>query len=324
MSTTHQTQPAPAVPVSVSVIVPAFNCAATIGATLCSARAQTIADIELIVVDDGSRDPTQRILEELQSREPRLRVISQANAGVSAARNAGVRAARADVIAFLDSDDVWAPAHLSRHVSRLAATPHLDISFSSARFIDAKGRLTGAARPQLANLTPADFLVSNPTTTTSTLVVRRAVFSRAGLFDETLARSEDQEWLFRAAHSGARIAGIADALVDYRTSDKGLAADLEAMRLGFERMLETARQYAPDLVAANKSRARADEDSYLARRALRLGLDSAVAWAYLARALKTDPSLTLRRARLVAGVAAACWLPGRIGGARLQTLAKGA
>jgi glycosyltransferase involved in cell wall biosynthesis len=299
------------------VIVPAYNAAATLGATLASARGQTLRDLELIVVDDGSRDPTPAVLAELGLRDQRLRVIRQANAGVSAARNAGLRAARADIIAFLDSDDLWAPGHLARHVQRLRDDRRLGVSFSTARFIDAHGQVHGQAQPRLAGLTPVDFLTGNPTTTTSCLVARRGAFETAGLFDATLARSEDQEWLFRAAHRGVRIEGVADPLVDYRTSNRGLASDLEAMRAGFEAMLSRAAAQAPALVARHAGFARACEYLYLARRSRRLGVAPDVTLRYLASALRADPTVAWRRARTVAGVAALCVL-GEPGAAPVQ------
>ena len=136
----------------VSVIVPCFDAARTIAATIDSARGQTLAAIEIIAVDDGSRDDTPALLAALARADHRVRVVMQVNAGVSAARNAGIRHARAGIVALLDSDDLWAPGHLELHVGRLAADTRLGVSFATARFIDAAGAPVGRARPKLGPL----------------------------------------------------------------------------------------------------------------------------------------------------------------------------
>src|ERR1051325_11534551 len=94
-----------------SVVVPLWNNRATVRETVASALAQHFADFELIVVDDGSTDGSVETLAGMD--DPRLRIVRQANAGPGPARNAGIAAARADWIAFLDADDLWLPDHLA-------------------------------------------------------------------------------------------------------------------------------------------------------------------------------------------------------------------
>ncbi|HYG55797.1 MAG TPA: glycosyltransferase family 2 protein [Burkholderiales bacterium] len=103
-------------PPAVSVILPAYNAAATLGFAVQSVRRQTWRDWELIVVDDGSRDGTAELAQELARLEGRLRLIRQPNRGVSAARNAGIEAARGRYLAFLDADDLWLPRKLARQL----------------------------------------------------------------------------------------------------------------------------------------------------------------------------------------------------------------
>ncbi len=106
-----------------SIIVPTYNRAASIQATLDSCFAQTCTDFELIVVDDGSTDDTLDALAAIE--DPRLVVLPQENAGPAAARNHGMRTARGDYIAFLDSDDIWYPHFLASAQAQLAAEPDL-------------------------------------------------------------------------------------------------------------------------------------------------------------------------------------------------------
>ena len=292
-----------------SVIIPCFNAAPTIFDTLQSALRQSVREIEVIVVDDGSSDRTPEIVAAIALADARVRLIRQANGGVSAARNAGIAEARARIVAFLDADDLWAPDHLATHIRRIEYNVRLGLSFSPARFIDAHGRVTGCSRPKLEGITPADLLRGNPTTTCSTVVVRREVFKEVGMFRTHMRHNEDQEWLFRVALSGWVMAGDATPRVDYRTNPDGLAADLDAMFRGFEIMLEEARKDAPQLVARNRARATAAMQRYLARRAIRLGQSPAIARRFIFAALRSSPRLILTEPRATFATLAAALLP---------------
>src|SRR5436190_15605234 len=107
----------------VSIIVPTYNRAYCIEKTLDSALAQTHGDLEIVVVDDGSTDDTEALMARRYGAEPRVRYIRQANTGVTGARNHGLREARGDYIAFLDSDDLWLPWKLEAQLACLAAVP---------------------------------------------------------------------------------------------------------------------------------------------------------------------------------------------------------
>ena len=109
---------------SVSVIIPSYNRAHLLPRCLDSVIAQECSPSEIIVVDDGSTDSTRSLL---QGSYPGIKVITQANKGVSAARNAGIRAAAGDWLAFLDSDDTWFPAKLGRQVQAVEASPGSNI-----------------------------------------------------------------------------------------------------------------------------------------------------------------------------------------------------
>src|SRR5262249_39213835 len=101
----------------VSVVLPAYNAERTIAASLASIAAQTVTELEVIVVDDGSTDDTIRVAKSTDRGD--LRVISQANAGHAAARNTGVSAARGRYVAFLDADDLWLPEKLERQMDEI-------------------------------------------------------------------------------------------------------------------------------------------------------------------------------------------------------------
>ena len=299
----------------VTVVIPCFNSASTIAETVGSVSLQTFDDFEILAIDDGSSDGTVRVLRVLAEAEPRLRIIEQANAGVSAARNAAIKLARGDIIALLDSDDLWLADFLSTHVSRLDQLPDLGVSFSRVRFVDAQSKPTGETpRPKLDGIEPADILFENPCSTCSTMAVRRSVFDEVGLFDASLRRAEDQEWLFRVCLSRWRLSGVDAILTDYRNNGDGLSSDLEKMLAGYCVMIERARTAAPDIVKIHAGQAMARMLRYLARRAIRLGREQQIARGYILRALRHSPALLFREPRSTGATLLASLIPG---GARL-------
>ncbi len=118
----------------ISVIIPAYNAAPWLAATLNSVLGQTVRDFEILVIDDGSRDATPEILAQFG---PPVRAISQQNAGVSASRNRGLAEARGHYVAFLDADDVWKPAKLDRQLAALQANPGFRACYVRHEIVDA-------------------------------------------------------------------------------------------------------------------------------------------------------------------------------------------
>jgi glycosyltransferase involved in cell wall biosynthesis len=121
----------------VSVIIPAYNAAATLGEAITSVLAQTWRDFELIMVDDGSTDRTREMLRGFGAH---IKIIEQPNRGAAAARNAGIAAARGTLIAFLDADDLWKPQLLERLVPTLESKPKCVLAYADLEIIDSDGR----------------------------------------------------------------------------------------------------------------------------------------------------------------------------------------
>jgi glycosyltransferase involved in cell wall biosynthesis len=287
-------EPRPASP-RIAVVIPAFNAAAFLAETLRSVQAQTVPEWELIVVDDGSSDATAAIVRAAAAADARIRLVQQANAGVSVARNRGVAESRAPLIAFLDADDLWHPAKIAAHLRLHQEDGGIGVSFARVEFLTPAGAPSGvrsAARRQPPD--PAELLAENPTTTTSNWVVRRPVFAEVGGFLEGMNHSEDLEWLLRVACcSPWRFGVLPEVLTFYRTSGGGLSSGLERMEEGWLRLAEEARRYAPELVRREYARAHAIQLRYLARRSLRLGGPATVGLDYLGRSLRSDWTLLL-------------------------------
>jgi len=128
----------------VSVVIPAYNAEATLPETLESALRQTCRDIEVLVIDDGSRDGTRGVAEAYASRDGRVRVLSQPNGGVARARNYGADEARGRVISPLDADDLWHPRKLEEQLKALGRVAGAALAYNWSRFIDEHGVVTGS------------------------------------------------------------------------------------------------------------------------------------------------------------------------------------
>ena len=224
----------------VSIIVPTFNRVHFLPRAVDSALAQSHGDVEVLVVDDGSSDNTQEVVRDLYNKDSRVRYIFQKNQGVSAARNAGLRAARGEFLALLDSDDVWKPWKLEIQLACLEQAPHLGMVWSDMEAIDPSGRVTherylramyscwrhyptpdaifAEVRP-LAPIVPrraeelgdAKFysgeifshMIRGNLIHTSTVLLRRDRAERVGFFNEALRPAgEDFDFHLRTTHAG--------------------------------------------------------------------------------------------------------------------------
>ena len=182
----------------VSVVIPTHDRPLATERAARSVLAQTHAALELLVIDDGSTDDTAARAEAIG--DPRLRVVRQANGGVAHARNRGMREARGAYVAFLDSDDAWAPEKLARQVAALEAAPaRVGICTTGAEIRPRRGP-SEFRRPEIRGDAFAALLTRNLVhAPTSCALVRREVAEAVGGFDPSLPAIEDWEWLQRAA-----------------------------------------------------------------------------------------------------------------------------
>ena len=208
--------PAPAV----SVITPVWNAAATLAATVASVRAQSFADWEMLIVDDGSTDGSRALAERLAAEEPRLRLLGwERNRGAAAARNAGIRASRGRFLAFLDADDLWYPEKLAVQIGYMRGEG-VPFSFASYRRIDADGRPLGVVRVP-ARVDHARLLRGNAIPC-HTAVFDRLHYGRAEMPD--LRRRQDYGlWLTLLARGG-EAHGLLQVLADYRVRSGSLSS----------------------------------------------------------------------------------------------------
>lgn len=268
-----------------SVIIPVYGAEKYIAATVQSVLEQTYKNFELLIVDDGSPDRSIEICQ--QFTDPRIRIIRQANRGVAAARNKGIREAKGEYIAFLDADDIWLPTKLEKHVNHLDKFLDVGVSYSYAAFINAEGKTLGIYQlPKTKNITPLNILLRDPIGSGSNLVARREVFEAIKFqdhldgivedfyFDEDrqLHPSEDTEcWLRMALKSDRKFEGIPEVLLQYRMHSGGYSHQFRKKAASWDKFLEKAHVYAPELMQQSENVARAYQLTAIARRAVNQG-----------------------------------------------------
>lgn len=264
---------------AVSVIIPTYNCAEYIGEALESVFAQTFTDYELIVINDGSPDvdELERVLLPFQDRIVYIRL--QQNRGLAAARNAGVRAARAPLVALLDADDAWESSYLAVQVETLERDPTIDVIYPNAVIVG-DGPDAGLEYMELSPSEGAvtfEGLVSLRCTVMVSAVIRRETLIRAGMFDESLRACEDFDLWLRIANQGGRIAYHRRVLVRYRRRPGSLSSDPARTHAGILHVLDKVDRTMAltpsesSSVARTRARIIASTRLHEAKRALRAG-----------------------------------------------------
>ncbi len=225
----------------VSVVIPAFNAEAFIRETIESVKAQTVAGVEVIVVDDGSTDRTR---EEVERFGAPVRLLRQQRGGAAQARNAGVAAAQGEWLAFLDADDTWLPDKLERQLADAARTG-APLLFTDRLNIGARGPLP-ERQSDIQPLIEGDIfesLLLGNFITTSSVLLRREVFDEVGQFsaDPLLPPAEDWDLWLRVAHAH-RAAACRTPLVRYRHVATGASRNVERMNRARGLVVERALQ----------------------------------------------------------------------------------
>lgn len=237
----------------VSVVIPVFNGARTVSATLRSALSQTCASLEVIVVDDGSTDESCEIVSAFAARDPRVRLVRQANAGVAAARNTGIAQARGDFVAPLDADDLWHPRKLERQVDAAQrAGPAVGLVYCGFRFIDDADRVIETAPYyDVRGWGFLRHLAYNFVGSGSAPLIRRTALERVGGYDPSLRELGAQgceDYLLQARIArDFPLTGTPEYLVGYRLGDQRMSSGVQRMLESRILAYELLKRETPDL-----------------------------------------------------------------------------
>lgn len=220
------------VEVQVSVVIPAYNCAAFIETTLATVSAQRIEALEIVVVDDASTDATVEVLERLAASEPRLVILKQAvNSGQGACRNLGVRSARGRYIAFLDSDDIWLPEKLERQLQFLRER-ELAFCFCGYGTIDEHGDPI-IADLKIPAVTDYHALLRSNTICPSSVVYDRERMDDIRMPERPVRREDLISWLEVSRRLGDALYGIPQPLCMVRRL-RGSSSSNKLKTLGWQ------------------------------------------------------------------------------------------
>ena len=283
----------------VSVVIPAYNAERTIAATLATVLGQTVADIEVVVVDDGSTDGTAQLATSLG--DPRLRVVHQANAGHAAARNTGIAQARGTYVSMIDADDLWLTNKLERQLAVLRRHPGVRaVQCASVRVDDSLAPLFIGRCPDGRNELLDVLCLRGLPGLMSTLIADRALLEEVGGFDPSLVILQDWDLAIRLALRGA-LYSIPEPLVLYRFHAGNQSNQVDLHIEPGERILTAffADPSVPPEIRARRGYVYAHFYAMMSGGALQIGRPGyAVYWAR--RAIASDPRVIGHLARLPA------------------------
>lgn len=207
------------------MVIPAYNCERYVAEAIETVLGQDYAEIELIIVNDGSTDGTLAICEQFGKR---VHIITQKNQGVAAARNTGIRAANGSIIGFLDADDLWTDDHVS------ALLPYLG---EDAPYDFARGRTRWM---QLDEMGVAEHIETFfEFALVGACLYRASVFDAVGLFDERMRAGEDFDWNIRLSQSACREKRTDKTTLIYRRNAGSLTSSSEVTARG---LIDVARK----------------------------------------------------------------------------------
>ena len=296
---------------AVSVIMAAYNVEPYLAAAMQSVLRQTFRDFELIVIDDGSKDATHEIAQRIAAGDSRVKLLHKTNGGISSARNHALRECSGELIAFIDSDDMWDPAFLQAQVDVLTNHPEIDIVSGNGWVLG--GPQSGRPARPVPDRRPEPSLLSiieDENAVFIMTVFRRRVYETIGGFDEAIRTNEDYDFWLRAAAANFRFARNDRPLAHYRQRADSLSAAQGQMIRGILLVYNKLRAQLhdrPEMVAAIDLQIARFERELLAAEAKEalLARNSAATGSSLAALHAAEGGVTLGVARFMAR-----WTPG--------------
>ncbi|MEP0917140.1 glycosyltransferase [Leptolyngbya sp. DQ-M1] len=227
----------------ISVIIPAFNSEKTVQETIRSVLNQTFTDFEVIVVDDGSKDSTLNVVSSVT--DPRVKVFSYKNAGVSTSRNRGFAQATGEYVSFLDADDLWTPDKLEAQYKALQKNPQAAVAYSWVDYIDQNGKFFCAGNHVTASGNIYEkLLLHNLLENGSNPLIRRQAFADTGGFDPALSSVADWDmWLRLSAHY--EFVAVPSPQVLYRVTAGSMSSNFLKLEAEGLHLIEAAFNQAP-------------------------------------------------------------------------------
>ena len=227
---------------NISVIIPTYNRAEYLVKAVDSVLSQTYQDVEIIIIDDGSTDNTKEVLKKYTGKPQAIKYTYQNNAGAAAARNAGLKMAAGEYIAFLDSDDLWLPEKLEKQIKMMEDNPYFDMIFCDMRqecdgkiiynsFLREVSKFNYKREINLEDLLARNFIF------TPTILIKKKCFADGLMFNQKLQINEDYNMWLRIAQK-FRIGFLDDILVVRGVHETNISRYLDKV---FKSELETLK-----------------------------------------------------------------------------------
>lgn len=263
----------------ISIIIPVYNGATTIQATVDSVLKQTFSDFELIVVDDDSTDNTLEILS--QYTDSRIQVLSCPHGGAAVSRNRGLKQASGEYIAFLDADDLWTPDKLEAQLNALQTHPKAAVAYSWTDFLDEAGNWRQAGRHTRVNGDAfAQMLRSNFLENGSNPLICRSALDDVGGFDESLTGGQDWDLYLRLA-ARYLFVNVPAVQIFYRIRSHSISSNITRQEQQVVKVLNRAFSQAPASLQPLKRKSLALVYKYLVCRTLDLLPNRSNGWKAL-------------------------------------------
>lgn len=278
----------------VSVVIPAYNAEAFIEATLTSVLKQTYQQLEILVVDDGSSDRTAELVEAIAKLDRRVVLLQQANSGVAAARNLGIRQAKGEFIAPLDADDIWYPQNLEKQVKcMVAAGEKVGLVYAWSIDIDEFGQPMCSIRAsRIEGNVYTTLLLHDFIANASSVLIRKAYLDQVGGYDTTLKQPQGQgceDWdLYLRIAEYYEFRVVPMLLIGYRKLPGSMSTDSGQMAHFRLLIWKKVRQRYPRIPSLMERLSNSSFYMHLAYQNYQYSKHQA-ALAWIVQALKIDP-----------------------------------
>jgi glycosyltransferase involved in cell wall biosynthesis len=301
MQRTHHTVTRKGETVSVSLIIPAYNAEKYIGFTIESLIRQSHAELEIIVVDDGSTDRTREIACRYAETDDRMTVLPQKNLGVATARNTGIEVAKGEFVGFIDADDIWHSTAVAKMLIRFeGASPNLGVVYTWSADIDEENRVTGGVHASKARGHVYPLLVFHNFlgNASSTIIRKRCLEEVGGCRPEFDLGCEDFDLYLRLA-SRFEFDVVPEFLVAYRRTPEAMSSHAERMNRAHHQVLDKVRCERPAVSPRLLRSSKVNFYAYLAHSA-GSGGNAGDPLHWIRKSFRTDPILALCRIDLLA------------------------
>jgi glycosyltransferase involved in cell wall biosynthesis len=277
----------------VSVLIPAFNAAETIADTLRSAQAQTYPDLEIIVVDDGSRDETAKIVSRFENEDSRIRLVQQANSGVAAARNTALAASHGSLIAPLDADDLWHPQKIELQVNNLGISgDETGLDYCWSVDIDEQSIILRCNINRFEGDVYEALISANFIGNSSVPLIRRRVLEDIGGWDTSLRAADAQgceDWLlYLKIAERSRVVLTPAFLVGYRQLPRAMSRNVLQMSRSYGMTMALARSAHPEIAKSSFVTSGMDFDLYISEMCWTSSRPVAAIW-FMLHSMAQDP-----------------------------------